>query len=599
MYNPAKEHGLPKRGKQFEAVGLNDQQRNQFNMSYDKRGTYNFNHLYCVGIEEALAGDTWDCKRSAIAKAAPMLAPIYHRVNIYFHTVAVPLRILWNNFEKMRSVGDGTQSLNQAQSYTAPSVPTFTLSRVGDDVLDYTEYSTPKDLLNDPVGRHLIEMGIPAPFIYTENGGNLKCSLNMDRWGNSTEPISILPFRAYYKAWYDLFRDQNNYSSPEPQTTDVITTSELENVLQMRNRAWEHDYFTSALLTPQRGPAVSFGISGSSFTGSLAFNSISFNGAGADRIAVFGRSLIDGRRKLTFDNDFQTLDLRSQDAELTGTNLEADNVTMENVIGITREGDNGLSGALDGVSISLSGGSVTIESLRQAARLQEFLERQARCGSRYTEFLLAQFGVISSDARLQRAEYIAGGSMPLEIGSVINQSEDNTGSYSGLGTAANATLDKFSYYCEEDCYILTFLSILPATGYSQGLRRLFSRINTFDFAIPAFAQLGEQEVKMKEIFFTDNEAQNEATFGYQSRYQDYKYNFDKVSGEMLTNLNSWTLSRFFTSAPTLGYSFIQEPGLAPYRSFQDTSSNSDHFYIDIWNDQYVKRKLPEFNVPKL
>lgn len=592
MFNPAQKGGQPVRGKQFEEVRTRDYNRNKFNMSYAKRGTYNFNYLYPVDIQEVIPGDTWNLKRSAIAKAAPLSTPLYARCEIFFHSFYVPSRLLWANYKKMRSIGDGTQSLLSAQTYEAPRVPSVSIQELTETNIDPTDIETLQDLTNDKSVRLFNELGLPLPVKY---GGNANVQLNLDMWFSNEEEISILPFRAYYLIWYEYYRDQNNYTSVEPQTTDIITSAELSALGILRTRAWQHDYFTSALLTPQRGLAVSFGSGNFEFTGNIPFTSISFNGPSTQSVATFKALSGTNRRAISYETAFNANIYG--DATLSDGQFSANDITIDGVSSQDRR--EVLSGNIDNAVLQLDGGSITIETLRQASRLQEFLEKQARCGSRYTEFLLSMFGVISSDARLQRPEYIAGGRMPLNISTVVNQAQEGLGDYTSLGVASSGDLDKFSYYCEEDGYIITMMSIMPQTGYCQGLPRMFKRLSTFDFCLPDFAQLGEQEVKQRELFLTDDLDENNKTFGYQSRYQDYKYHPDVITGEFCTTAFNWTLTRFFTAAPTLNYNFIMSEGWQAYRSFQITDASYDHFFIDFWNDWIVERKLPEFNIPTL
>lgn len=596
MFNPAKQGGQPVRGKQFEEVRTRDYNRNKFNMSYAKRGTYNFNYLYPVDIQEVIPGDTWNLKRSAIVKAAPLSTPLYARCEVFFHSFYVPSRLLWANYKKMRSIGDGTQSLISAQTYEAPRVPSVTIEDLTDSTIDFSEIETLQDLTQDSSVRLFNELGLPLPVEY---GDNPSVKLKTSLWSNNKEEISILPFRAYYLIWYEYYRDQNNYTSLEPQSTDIITNTELTTIGRLRTRAWQHDYFTSALLTPQRGLAVSFGSGEFEFVGNIGFSSISFNGPSTQSLAQFVSLSGSSRRAITYTTNLET-SITSPSAFLDDRQFDADPATL---VGISSPGGSTphdpLSGNIDNATLQLDGGSITIETLRQASRLQEFLEKQARCGSRYTEFLLSMFGVISSDARLQRPEYIAGGRMPLNISTVVNQSQEDLGTYTSLGVGSSGDLDKFSYYCEEDGYIITMMSIMPQTGYCQGLPRMFKRLSTFDFCLPDFAQLGEQEVKQREIYLTDNLEQNNKTFGYQSRYQDYKYHPDVITGEFCTTSYNWTLTRIFTSPPTLNYNFLMNEGWEAYRSFQTTDNTYDHFYVDMWNDWIVERKLPEFNIPTL
>lgn len=624
MLNVAKDvNGLPKRGKQFEAIQLNQIKRNKFNRSYNSRGSYNFAWLYPVDFQKCEPGDTWSVKRSAIIKAAPMVAPIYQKIDVSFHTFAVPLRILCKNYETMRSPGNGDVSLAEALSYDAPKMPSWTFGTLY-GVLDLQDPDsedstlTIANLSTHTRFRLLDELNMPSPVKYTisPNGSVHASLITMQELGNSQdEEFSVLPLRAYYKVWYDYFRDPNNYSIDKPLDTDTCTTSEFARICQLRPRAWEHDYFTSALLTPQRGPAVTMSLFND---GVITLNNPRFNRSvpdGYDRVASIKS---DGRLFSASSIKFQG----TGQADAWQMGRMAFNGSLPTPLGMTAEEATGtkpyvpdqyIDSEVRSITGSLSGaqGSViTIEQLRQYNKMQEWLELQARCGARYSEFLLGNFEIVSSDARLQRPEYIAGGMMPLTISDIVNQSEADTGTYSGLAEGQSGDLDKFQYYCEEDMYIITMMSIMPRTSYSQGIRRYWKQLTTFDFYLPKFAQLGEEPVTNDEIYykFGENEQtqnpSNPKTFGYQARNQYMRYSPDTIHGDFRTTYNFWTLSRLFEDTPTLGYNFISATNADNrnaqlYRFFQVTDPRIDHFYIDIWHDMYVDIKLPEFNVPQL
>lgn len=614
MYNPSKDsNGLPKRGKQFEAVQLNNIKRNMFNMSHDTRGSYNFGWLYPVDFLEVLPGDTWNVKRSVIAKAAPMVAPMYHQVQIYFHSFFVPSRLLWANYKKMRSPGDGTVSMASSLTYTPPSVPSWNLSQSysiwSDDEPTLATLSTHYHL------RLLDELGLPSPIRYSLSAnGAINATLDGNLYENIDVELSILPLRAYYLVWYEYYRDQNNYSVSEPLLSDNVSDFEFKRISQLRPRAWEHDYFTSALTTPQRGPQVAFSLFDEDSSGTMSFSGIKFNNGTYKPLARnaegYLNELIEVRTRGTSYDDIAAVgdvDGVVQDVVQSSANID---FQFNNPASYVQNGK--MQGQIDVTGLTMTGNAVTIEQLRQYSRLQEWLELQARCGSRYSEYLRSQWEVISSDARLQRPEYIAGGSVNLTISDVMNQGSEDTGTYAGQGVAASGALDKFSYFCEEDGYIITMMSILPATSYSQGIPRMWTRLNTFDFANVKFAQLGEQPIYGYEIcagIGHDND-----TFGYQARYQDYKYIPDTIHGDFRGTYSYWTLSRLFDTSsdvhqqkmPTLSYSFISTVSADDprsyaqlYRVFRVTDPSVDHFYIDIWHDEYVERKLPEFNVPQL
>lgn len=604
--------GNVKRGKQFEEIDVSDIKTNLFNLSFDSRITFNSGLVYPVFSKEALPGDNWKINVSALIRAAPLAAPVYQKYDVFFHFFKVPNRLTWAHWREFRSPGDGKVSMSGMSEYVPPTVPYLTVgdffaTAYGHSDSDIDTFAE----LNSNVYCKLWDcFNLPSPILYSRIP-TVDCDIqgmpsvdiataditNFALW---TEKVSTLFFRAYYLAWYEFYRDENNYTTAELDIT--IDGSDMTNapLYRLLPRAWEKDYFTSALVSPQRGAAVGIGLAGQAAVkikspdGTTGFgipiHSMNSSGITNEPDGIKAVASYPDNPSI-YDVQYETNKvMQSYSAQATdnGNTVGSWVALLPNELQI-------------GYAELQSASAITIEQLREASRLQEWLEKQARCGSRYTEFLLSHFGVTSSDARLQRPEYIGGGKLPVNISDVMNNTDSNAGSYVGkaISTGDNIIAET---YCEEDCIIIGLMSLLPRTSYSQGIPRQFRRFDYLDYASPEFAQLGEQEVKNYEIFLpfptSQQEVVDDGVFGYQARYQEYKYSPDEIHGEFRGSLSYWTGSRLFKATPSLGQSFIDcQPS---YRMFAISMSDTvDHWYADLWFDVRCYRKLPEFNEPTL
>jgi hypothetical protein len=254
--------------------------------------------------------------------------------------------------------------------------------------------------------------------------------------------------------------------------------------------------------------------------------------------------------------------------------------------------------------ISLSS-TVDINALRQAVRFQEWWEIANRAGSRYTEQILAHFGVKSSDARLQRPEYLGGGRQPVIISEVLNTTgatgADVQGTMTGHGIAVGDQ-NSFSQRFEEHGYIIGIMSVLPLTAYQQGVPRHFLRDDKFDFYFPNFAHLGEQVVENREIYFDATTGADDptGTFGYQQRYAEYKYIPSTVHGEFRSTLDHWHCGIQYTAEPSLNADFINfTSSESTDRIFANTTAADHKLWVQIYHDVKAKRPMPYFADPRL
>lgn len=373
----------------------------------------------------------------------------------------------------------------------------------------------------------------------------------------SLEAISALPFAAYQKIYSEYYRDQNLMAETFEPLIDGDNTPPVPTVglMALHQRCWEHDYFTAALPFAQKGAGVNLPLGG--------FNDVN-----------------------VYLND----DPQGDATVLDGTPSD---VTVEKnpdaVVGVINPG------GLYAQTSELDAGSTTINDLRRAFRLQEWLEKAARGGSRYIESILSHFGVKSSDKRLQRPEYITGTKSPVVISEVLNTSDtpDNPqGNMAGHGVSV--TGGKYgSYYCEEHGYIIGIMSVLPKTAYQQGLAKHFLKTTPFDFYWPSFANIGEQPILNKELYaFTS--AGND-TFGYVPRYSEYKYQPSRVAGEFRDSLDFWHLGRIFEGAPALNDVFVAANPTE--RVFAVTDAGTEKLYCHVLHKIKAVRPMPKYGTP--
>jgi hypothetical protein len=381
------------------------------------------------------------------------------------------------------------------------------------------------------------------------------------------QEINAIPFAAYQAVYNEYYRDQNLINEVNFQLVDGNNDAN-NDLTQIRKRAWEHDYFTASLPFAQKGAAVDIPL------GNVEYDD-QYSGVP------------------TFRTN------RGIPAPLYG------DINNDPALGINTVGSANGEGAYDPAD-SLKVSPTTINDLRRAFRLQEWLERNARGGTRYIENILAHFGVRSSDARLQRPEYITGVKTPVVISEVLN----TTGSFTGIdeptsppqGSMAGHGVSVGSgysgkYYCEEHGYLIGVLSVMPKPAYQQGIPKNFLKKEPTEFYWPSFAHIGEQEVTNNEIYAYTNNAED--VFGYIPRYAEYKYIANRVAGDFRTTLDYWHLGRIFANQPTLSQEFIECNYEDVERIFAVTDDTVDNLYMQILNKVKAVRPMPVFGTPML
>lgn len=591
-----------KRGFLFDEVKITQPDYSAFDMSFENKLSSNMGYLIPTLCKEILPGDYLELQSSSLVRFAPTLAPILHNVDVCTYTFFVPNRLIWNEWEKFISPGNGSVTMVNQPSFVPPQFPHFTFS----DLISWSSRST-----NQTLGTLADYLGIPDFNLSQETG-----------------KISSLPFRAYQLIWNEYFRDQNLerdvFETPISGAVDdpgVIRKdsgrldaeeyiAEFDELLTLRRKSWEKDYFTASLPTPQRGAQVILPL------GTDA--PLQYIGDGVKYISSSGQLYSDTRLGIDAsippsDNSNVFVGPDGKAKFNIGSTQEQIGVTIPTLDVITESDQNLKDLITSNFKVDLSSASsATVETLRNAFKLQEFLEKSARSGARYIENILAHFGVESSDARLDRPELLGTHREPVVV-SPVEQNSATLDEQSPTGTlygklTSSYQCDRIEYKAEEHGFIIQLQCVLPRTSYQQGLSRMYTRETYLDYAWPEFAHLGEQEVYNREIYngfspyFTGDGSANAVTekwrnevFGYQPRYAEYKYNPDEVHGDFKGNLRFWHLSRVFRTAPTLSPSFIH---CDPRNDiFAVTDSSVHHLYQEIWHDFKMVRALPEYGTP--
>lgn len=499
-------------------------------------------------IQEAIPSDYFVGSSEMLVRLAPLLAPIYDQIQVYVHFFFVPNRLLWEDWEEFITGGRLGVGVDPV---TAPVPPYIDLGANMTAYGSFFEKSSLADYLGCP----------PWPFTG---------EISSDYDGIQ---LDMMPFLAYQKVWYDFYRDRNYVSDDFmtfPFPSGAVSVVDAGEYLSVQLRNYKHDYFTSALLFTQRGEEVVIPVEFSGYA-PVVVDPVS---------PPTTNALVNG----------------TEDGGAVAWSVGVDaNVPSSQDMWANMEG----------VDIAQT---TTINDFRSAYALQVWLERNAIGGSRYVESIQAHFGPgLAKDPRLQRAEYIGGGRIPVKISEVVSTAFSSDGTdivplanMGGHGVTYGNT-NRFKYFCPEHGFIIGMLSIMNPPSYHQGLPRMFRRKSFLDYPWPTFAKLGEQTVSVAELYanavnLTENVDGELPLFGYQSRYADWKYVPNTSHGDFHDTLLFWTLTRTFTSAPALVNQFVLFDDESQDRIFA-VNGEADNFWLYVHNRVTVKRPLPYFGTP--
>lgn len=520
----------------FATVPTVSVQRSRFNRSHDHKTTFDAGLLIPIFQDLAYPGDTFDMSTNVIARLATPIYPIMDNVYLDIHYFAVPMRLVWDNFQKFMGEqvdpGDSTD-------YTIPTM----------------DFNT-----NDEAG-----LGSPAnylgiPFLY-----------------NELDECSALPFRAMHLIWNEWYRDENLQDSLLVDKGDA--SSDYTDYKTLLPRGKRRDYFTACLPWPQKGDAVNLPLGSTApLVGTLDIDS-----TGSDPLWTSASRTDDILQNTTSSARFAT-----------GTPVSNENVHFGS--------DTGLEVDLTAGHADLSGATAaTINSIREAFQLQKMLERDARGGTRYVELIKSHFGVTSPDFRLQRPEYLGGGTLPLNVQQVAQTSAasgyEEVGKLGAYGYAQGRDRG-FVHSFTEHCIVIGFMSARADLTYQQGIERDWLKSTREDFYFPSLAHLGEQEVLSKEIYW-DGSSGDDDVFGYQERWAEMRYKPSKITGLFNSSIGSiaideWHLSQEFGDRPTLGDTFIKED---PPIDRVIAVPSEPHFICDMYFDYKCTRPMPTYSIP--
>ena len=541
-----------------------DVQRSVFDRSSSVKTTFNVGELVPFYIDEVLPGDTFSIDRSIVARLQTLITPPMDNLYLDTYFFYVPNRLVWEHWKQF--CGENTES---------PWIP-------------QTEYEIPQ--ITSPTGGW--STGTLADYFGIPTGvENLS--------------VSALPFRAYALIVNDWFRDENLCDPLAFPTTDAtvagVNTGNFVTDCAKGGKPYiaakYHDYFTSCLPSPQKGPDVLIPSATSGEYPVVPRDAFVPGYENGKALVVYGHTRSGSEALGTYAMTSSTTTYVPNGPQVSSGNVPAVNEDLHY---------GQYSAPVNLWALSSGGIGATINQLRLAFQIQKFYEKAARGGTRYIEVIKSFFGVTSPDARLQRPEYLGGNRLPIHIQQVIqNSGTQDSGTPQGTPTGLSVTSDTHSDFTKsfvEHGFVIGLMVARYDHTYQQGIERFWSRKSKFDYYWPVFANIGEQAVKNKEIYAQGN-AKDDEVFGYQEAWADYRYKPNRVSGEMRSTssapLDSWHFADKYTQLPTLSDEWIREDKSNVDRALAVTSAVSNQIFCDIFIKNRSTRPMPLYSVPGL
>lgn len=519
--------------------------RAKFINQWSRKTSFDAGLIYPIMVEEVLPGDNLQYSATIYARLSTPLFPIFDNQRIDTHGFFVPWRLVWSNWQRFM----GEQDLGPTQ--------------------DIESFIVPQIVLTEPPEANSLydHMGLPVT-----------------NWTiATTKSINAMFFRAYNLIWNTWFRDQNIQDAVPFFTGNGEAGDPLTNYVLLY-RAKAHDYFTSALPWAQKFTPPTIPLGGQAWVKGLGF-------LDTDRLTNPGPITVR-------ESDGTTaVYARFRNA---GDDPGSDEVNNLMVSAIGTAGNDGTPQIYADLGES---SGITINQLRQSFLLQTLLERDARGGTRYIEIIKSQWGVTSQDARLQRPEYIGGGSSMMNITPIAQTAPGTESVVGALGGAGTATgKHRLSFSSTEYGCILWLMSVRTELTYMQGTHRMWNRLTRFDYPFPALAGLGEQAILRKEIYDTgeDADTDNDIVFGYQERYHEFRTRTSEAVGEFnvgQAGLDAWHLGQSFFPAPTLSPAFIIDNPPMERVLAAGEEAVGQQYLADILFNRTAVRLLPAHGTP--
>ena len=549
--------------RHFNNIPKMNVSRSRFKMKQDIKLTMNAGELIPFYVAETLPGDTFSVDTAGICRMSTPIYPVMDNCYLDIYYFHVPMRIVWDHTKEFFGENDST-AWTQKTEYKIPKL----LMKGYESFEENTEY--PKE------GTILDYMGVPTKIYNTKDT-------------KEHGEINALPIRAYVKIWNEWFRDQNVdnpavvYTDDESRVIQAFGTTKDQKLNQATrggNLLWVnkfHDRFTSALPSPQKGEPTLIPLSGNA---PIQF----YQDPSLKRNVGIGQVW-----------------MNHQEANIM---VPVENTPMQVVGGASKDNPNSstVRSYYTGADLSSVTGA-TINNLRQAFAVQQFMEADARGGTRYREIIRNHFGVDIDDKTVQIPEYLGGQRYMINVSQVVQTSATDSTSPQGNAAAISVTPFKensFTKSFQEHGYVIGVCCIRNDNTYQQGLDRMWSRSEKYDFYWPEFAHLGEQAILNKEIYLQGN-ADDEKAFGYQEAYSEYRMTANRVCGKFRSNaegtLDAWHYADNYTTLPTLSQDWM-----ATDKSVIDRTiavQNQPQFIMDVLIENDAVRPMPIYGTPGL